>query len=97
MARSSTPTAASPKATSVKGEQIDAWYAGKTHASGGNVQALFEPDGFPIRTSDVEPGGAVDIQAARPYVFGAVCPAARTMPVLADPGCQGAGRPSLTP
>jgi DDE superfamily endonuclease len=85
------------KTISVKGEQIDAWYAGKTHDFGGNVQALFEPDGFPIWTSDVEPGGVVDIQAARRHVLGAVYPATRTMPVLADPGYQGAGRGVYTP
>jgi hypothetical protein len=85
------------KTTSVKGERIDAWYAGKTHDFGGNVQALFEPDGFPIWTSDVQPGGVVDIQAARRHVFGAVYPAARTMPVLADPGYQGAGCGIYTP
>jgi hypothetical protein len=49
MARSSAPTGASfLKTTSVKGEQINAWYSGKTHDVGGNVQALFEPYGFPI-------------------------------------------------
>jgi hypothetical protein len=85
------------KTTSVKGEQIDAWYAGKTHDFGGNIQALFEPDGFPIWTSDVEPGGVVDIQAARRHVFGAVYPVARTIPVLADPGYQGAGHGVYTP
>ena len=34
--------------TSVKGQQIDAWYSGKAHAHGGNVQALSAPDGFPL-------------------------------------------------
>jgi hypothetical protein len=85
------------RTVSVKGDQIDAWYAGKTHDFGGNIQALFEPDGFPIWTSDVEPGGVVDIQAARYHVFGAVYPVARTMPVLADPGYQGAGCGVYTP
>lgn len=85
------------KTLSVKGEQIDAWYAGKTHDFGGNVQALFEPDGFPIWTSDVEPGGVVDIQAARQHVLPAAYPAARTMPILADPGYQGAGHGIHTP
>jgi len=85
------------KTISVKGDQIDAWYAGKTHDFGGNVQALFEPDGFPIWTSDVEPGGVVDIQAARKHVLPAAYPAARTMPILADPGYQGAGHGIHTP
>ncbi|MGI5206034.1 transposase family protein [Spirillospora sp. CA-108201] len=64
---------------SVKGEQIDSWYPGKTHDFGGNIQALFEPDGFPIWTSDVEPGHTVDITASR------------VLPILADPGYDGAG------
>jgi hypothetical protein len=85
------------KTVSVKGEQIDAWSAGKTHDFGGNVQALFEPDGFPIWSSDVAPGGVVDIQAARWNVLPAAYPAARTMPILADPGYQGAGHGIHTP
>jgi hypothetical protein len=85
------------KTTSVKGEQIDAWYAGKTHDFGGNVQALFAPDGFPIWTSEVEPGGVPDIEAARKHVLPAAYPAARTMPILADPGYQGAGHGVHTP
>jgi DDE superfamily endonuclease len=79
------------KTTSVKGEQIDAWYSGKTHDFGGNVQALFEPGGFPIWTSDVEPGHTIDITAARAHVLPAARPAAATMPILADPGYEGAG------
>lgn len=85
------------KTTSVKGEQIDAWYAGKTADFGGNVQALFAPNGFPLWTSDVEPGGVVDIQAARSHVLPAVYPYARTIPILADPGYQGAGHGVHTP
>ncbi|WP_433464086.1 transposase family protein [Spirillospora sp. CA-128828] len=76
---------------SVKGEQIDSWYSGKTHDFGGNVQALFEPDGFPIWTSDVEPGHTVDITAARAHVLPAARPAAHALPILADPGYDGAG------
>lgn len=79
------------KTVSVKGEQIDEWYSGKTADFGGNVQALFEPDGFPIWTSDVEPGGVVDIEAARAHVLPAAYPATRAIPILADPGYQGAG------
>lgn len=85
------------KTTSVKGEQIDAWYSGKTHDFGGNVQALFAPDGFPIWTSQVEPGGVVDIQAARTHVLPAAYAAAKTMPILADPGYEGAGHGIHTP
>jgi hypothetical protein len=85
------------KTTSVKGEQIDAWYAGKTSDFGGNVQALFAPNGFPLWTSDVEPGGVADIDAARAHVLPAAYPHARTMPILADPGYQGAGHGVYTP
>ena len=35
------------KTLSHKGETIDLWYAGKTHDSGGNIQALFYPSGIP--------------------------------------------------
>ncbi|MGJ6970129.1 transposase family protein, partial [Streptosporangium sp. G11] len=79
------------KTTSVKGETIDAWFSGKTGYFGGNIQILCEPDGFPLWTSEVEPGGVVDIEAARRHVLPAVYPYAETMPVLADPGYQGAG------
>ena len=72
------------KTTSVKGEPIDAWFSGKTSDFGGNVQALFEPDGFPIWTSDAAPGGTVDIEAARKHVLPAVYPVAKTLPILAS-------------
>ena len=38
----------SEPATSVKGEVIDAWYSGKAHRHGGNVQAVMRPDGLPL-------------------------------------------------
>ncbi|WP_285710494.1 transposase family protein [Microtetraspora sp. NBRC 16547] len=85
------------KTTSVKGETIDAWFSGKTGDFGGNIQALCEPDGFPVWTSDVEPGGVVDIEAARRHVLPAVYPYAKAMPVLADPGYQGAGHGIVVP
>lgn len=85
------------KTVSVKGETIDAWFSGKTGGFGGNVQMLCEPDGFPIRFSDVLPGGVVDIEAARELVLPAVYPYAKTMPVLADPGYQGAGHGIIVP
>ncbi|MEU7696238.1 MULTISPECIES: transposase family protein [Microbispora] len=83
------------KTTSVKGETIDAWFSGKTSDFGENVRALCEPDGFPIRTSHVEPGGAADIEAARRHVLPAVHRYATTMPVIAGPGYQGAGARTL--
>lgn len=47
--------------TGVKGEQIDAWYSGKHHAFGANLQALFRPDGLPVWTSDALPGHLHDL------------------------------------
>ncbi|GAA2009571.1 hypothetical protein GCM10009799_41890 [Nocardiopsis rhodophaea] len=69
----------------------------KTHGFGANVQALFEPGGLPVWTSEGEPGHVVDIEAARTHVFPAVYPYAKTMPVLADPGYQGAGHRIIVP
>lgn len=43
------------QATSVNGEAIDAWYSGKHHRPGGNVQAVIRPDGLPLRASQAEP------------------------------------------
>jgi hypothetical protein len=83
--------------TSIKGEQIDEWYSGKTSDFGGNVQALCEPGGLPIWTSDVEPGHVVDIQAARTHVLPTLYPFAKTLPILADPGYQGAGHGIIVP
>ena len=86
------------KTTSVKGDQIDAWYSGNKHAFGGNVQALMRPDGFPVWVSRVEPGSVHDLTAARAHVLGALyAAAARGLPTLADPGYEGAGRGVYTP
>lgn len=85
------------KTVSVKGETIDAWFSGKTGGFGANVQALCEPDGFPIWTSDALPGGVVDIEAARALVLPTLYPFAKTIPVLADPGYQGAGHGIIVP
>uniref|UniRef100_UPI0037C8321C transposase family protein n=1 Tax=Lysinibacillus fusiformis TaxID=28031 RepID=UPI0037C8321C len=80
------------KTTSVKGEPIDLWYSGKAHHHGGNLQALFAPDGMPLWVSDVEPGSVHDLVAARTHVLPALYPAcARGLPILADPGYDGAG------
>jgi len=48
--------------TSAKDTQIDTWYSGKHRAFGGNVQAVMRPDGHPIWTSPVSPGGLRDRQ-----------------------------------
>ena len=59
-------------AVSVKGEIIDLWYTGKAHTHGGNIQAVFAPDGFPLRVSDVEPGSVHDITTARAHALPAL-------------------------
>ena len=86
------------KTLSKKGKTIDAWYSGKTHDFGGNIQALTRPDGFPIWISPVEPGSVHDLTAARAHVLGALYAAAsRGLPTLADPGYEGAGIGVHTP
>jgi DDE superfamily endonuclease len=79
--------------TSVKGQQIDAWYSGKAHAHGDNLQALSAPDGFPLWVSEVEPGSVHDMRAARTHVLGGLYWAAShlELPTLADGGYDGAG------
>ena len=52
------------KKLSKKDKTIDAWYSGKTHDIGGNIQALFRPDGLPIWISPVEPGSIHDLMGA---------------------------------
>ncbi len=86
------------KTLSKKGKIIDAWYSGKTHDFGGNIQALMRPDGFPVWISPVEPGSVHDLTAARAHVLGALDAAAsRGLPTLADPGYEGAGIGVHTP
>jgi hypothetical protein len=80
------------KTISVKGEVIDLWYSGKAHAHGGNVQAVFNPRGFPLWVSVAEPGSVHDITAARRHALpGLYRAAAAGLPALADPGYDGAG------
>jgi hypothetical protein len=79
-------------ATSVKGEEIDAWYSGKKHRPGANVQAVMLPSGLPIWTSQAEPGHVHDITAARAHALPQLYRAASLgMPTLADGGYDGAG------
>lgn len=84
--------------TSVKGEQIDAWYSGKARRHGGNVQAVTRPDGLPLWAGPAEPGSVHDLTAARwhalPFLYRA---AALGMPCLADSGYEGAGIGVLVP
>jgi hypothetical protein len=86
------------KTLSVNGEVIDLWYSGKARAHGGNVQAVFEPGGFPLWISGAEPGSVHDITAARASAFPALYRAAALgMPALADPGYDGSGIGVHTP
>ncbi|WP_190817107.1 transposase family protein [Saccharopolyspora pogona] len=87
------------KTTSAKGTEIDLWYSGKTREQAGNIQALTDPDGFPLWVSDVEPGSVHDITDAENHVLGALYWAYSQLdlPTLADGGYQGAGAGVLTP
>jgi DDE superfamily endonuclease len=85
------------KTISKKGKTIDLWYAGKTHDFGGNIQAIISPKGIPLWVSDVLPGNVHDIEAARRQVLDTVRPFTAEMPVLADPGYEGAGQGVFTP
>lgn len=68
------------------------WYSGKHKTQGGNVQILADPGGFPVWSSEVEPGSAHDLTAARAHCLGALYHAAsQGLPTLADKGYQGAG------
>jgi hypothetical protein len=79
------------KTLSRKGREIDLWYSGKAHDFGGNVQALFYPDGIPMWVSDVLPGNVHDLAAARENVLAVLRPFLEAMPCLADGGYEGAG------
>jgi hypothetical protein len=84
--------------TSVKGEQIDAWYSGKAHRHGGNCQAVMRPDGLPLWIGPAEPGSVHDLTAARWHALPALYRAAALgMPTLADSGYDGTGIGILTP
>lgn len=86
--------------TSVKGSAINAWYSGKAHAFGGNVQAVIRPDGTPVWVSEVAAGHQHDLTAARRAgLLGALYWAASQLqlPTLADSGYAGAGQGVHTP
>jgi hypothetical protein len=79
------------KKTSKKGREIDRWYSGKAHHSGGNVQALTAPRGVPLWVSGVLPGSTHDLTAAREQVLPQARPYLKDLPFLADSGYEGAG------
>jgi hypothetical protein len=73
-------------------KEIHAWYSGKKKAFGGNVQALFYPDGRPMWVSGAFPGRVNDLGAARDGgILAALRPFTAKMPVLADGGYEHAG------
>jgi DDE superfamily endonuclease len=76
------------KTVSRKGKEIDLWYSGKRKDFGGNVQAVFYPDGRPVWVSDVLPGNVNDLAAARESVLGTLRLFAEAMPALADGGLR---------
>ncbi|UQX11257.1 transposase family protein [Candidatus Mycobacterium methanotrophicum] len=74
------------------------WYSGKHKTQGGNVQILADPGGFPVWSSEAEPGSVHDITAARAHCLGALYKsAADGVPTLADKGYEGAGIGVHTP
>jgi DDE superfamily endonuclease len=78
----------------------DLWYSGKHKAHGGNVQVVCDPTGFPVAVSDVQPGSAHDLAAARATGFLGTLHAAAALlglPTLADKGYDGAGIGVHTP
>lgn len=85
------------KTLSRKGREIDLWYSGKKKDFGGNVQALFYPDGRPIWVSEVLPGNVNDLSAAREMVLSVIGEFPAELPCLADGGYEGAGHGILTP
>ena len=76
-------------ARSAKGEVTGLWHSGKAHAHGGNIQAIFAPDGFPLRAWPAEPGSAHDSTAARAHALPARYPGRRSGPAgPARPGIR---------
>lgn len=74
------------------------WYSGKHKTQGGNVQILADPRGFPVWSSEVEPGSTHDITAVHEHCLGALYKAAGDgLPTLADKGYEGAGIGVHTP
>jgi DDE superfamily endonuclease len=85
------------KTLSRRGREIDLWYSGKKKDFGGNIQALFYPDGKPMWISDVLPGNVNDLSAAREMVLAVISAFTGQLPCLADGGYEGAGHGILTP
>lgn len=80
-----------------KGKPIAAWYSGKNHDDGGNIQAIMSPAGVPLWTSDVHPGSVPDITQARAEVLPVAEPFLADLPILGDSGYVGAGHGVYAP
>jgi hypothetical protein len=85
------------KTVNVKGKLVDLWCSGKAQRHGGNIQAVFAPDGFPLWVSEVAPGSTHDLTVAREQVLAALYAVAKHLPTLADGGYDGAGAGVFTP
>ena len=74
------------------------WFSGKGRRFAGNIQFVATPDGTPLWVSEVTPGSAHDLTAARLHAFGALYKAARDgLPTLADLAYISAGAGVHTP
>ncbi len=60
------------------------WYSGRHKRQGADVQVIADPRGFPVWSSEVEPGSTHDITAAREHCLGAP-------PTVCHKGYEGAG------
>ena len=80
--------------TSVKGATIDAWYSGKHHDFGANIQAIIRRDGLPVWTSPALPGHLHDLTCAQQQGATAALNRAAAelhLPALTDTDYEGAG------
>jgi hypothetical protein len=71
---------------------VDAWWSGKHHHHGGNIQVVSTPDGWPLWTSDVRHGREHDTTCLRTHAE--MLPALKEwtgddLPALADLGYEG--------
>jgi hypothetical protein len=100
VANCSTATGLTETTISVKGTTIDAWYSGKHHDFGANIQAIMRPDGLPVWTSHAMPGHLHDLTCAQTQGITAALNWAASeldLPALADSGYDGAGSGIKTP
>ncbi|WP_435875951.1 transposase family protein [Saccharopolyspora shandongensis] len=70
---------------------VNLWWSGKHANHGGNIQVITAPDGWPLWTSDVRPGGKHDTTALRTHTE--ILPALGSLdqpglPVLGDLGYE---------